>query len=339
MCSQTPHRRLLMHRPSRYRIFSTFSKLLFGTINKELLIFLFFLALSGSFWMMMSLNETYEKEICVPVRLVDVPRNVVITGELNDTVKAVIRDKGFTLVTYEFGHVLRPLSFKFSAYADEDKGKGVVPLADVQRQVQAQLYGSSKLLSVKPTDYDFYFTYGASKQVPVVFRGRVTASKSNYLAHTDFLPAEVTVYANKAQLDKVKYVEIEPFNLRNLQDTIHTTVRLQKIRGLKMVPATVRLSVYPDVLTEENIDVPITAVNMPEGLVLRTFPSKVTVRFTIGASQFRSIRPEMFRVMVDYQELSQNPSDKCNLQLVGVPKSVSKAKLDLQQVDYLIEQQ
>ena len=312
-----------MHRP-RYSLFSTLSKLLFGTVNKELLIFLFFLALSGIFWLMMTLNETYEKELCVPVRLTDVPRNVVVTGDLPDTVRITVRDKGFTLVTYEYGHVLRPLSFKFSAYADEDKGKGVVPLTDVQRQLQAQLYGSSKLLSVKPGEYDFYFTYGASKQVPVVFKGKVTASKSYYLAHTDFLPAEVTVYANKDQLDKVNYVEIEPFNLRNLQDTIHTTVRL---------------SVYPDVLTEETIDVPITAINMPEGFVLRTFPSKVTVRFTIGASLFRTIRPDMFKVVVDYNELSQNPSDKCTLQLIGVPHSVSKARLDFQRVDYLLEQQ
>ena len=312
-----------MHRP-RYSLFSTLSKLLFGTVNKELLIFLFFLALSGIFWLMMTLNETYEKELCVPVRLTDVPRNVVVTGDLPDTVRITVRDKGFTLVTYEYGHVLRPLSFKFSAYADEDKGKGVVPLTDVQRQLQAQLYGSSKLLSVKPGEYDFYFTYGASKQVPVVFKGKVTASKSYYLAHTDFLPAEVTVYANKDQLDKVNYVEIEPFNMRNLQDTIHTTVRL---------------SVYPDVLTEETIDVPITAINMPEGFVLRTFPSKVTVRFTIGASQFRTIRPDMFKVVVDYNELSQNPSDKCTLQLIGVPHSVSKARLDFQRVDYLLEQQ
>lgn len=78
---------------------------------------------------------------------------------------------------------------------------------------------------------------------------------------------------------------------------------------------------------------------MPEGFVLRTFPSKVTVRFTIGASLFRTIRPDMFKVVVDYNELSQNPSDKCTLQLIGVPHSVSKARLDFQRVDYLLEQQ
>ena len=308
---------------------------LFSGLNKEFLIFLFFLALSGAFWLLMTLNETMEREFKIPMRLSGVPRNAVITGELPDTVRVTVRDKGFTLVTYDF----RPLVFRFSNYADEDEGKGVIPLTDVQKQVLSQMYGSSKLLQVKPGAFDFYFTYGTSKKVPVVFRGKITTSKSYYLAHTEFYPSIVTVYANKQQLDKLQTVEIEPFNYRNLQDTIRQAVKIRKIRGVKIVPPTVRLSVYPDVLTEETIDVPITAINMPPGMVLRTFPSKVTVRFTIGASLFRTIKPNLFKVVVDYEELAANPSDKCTLQLRSVPRSVSKASLEIDRVDYLLEQQ
>ena len=308
---------------------------LFSGLNKEFLIFLFFLALSGAFWLLMTLNETMEREFKIPMRLSGVPRNAVITGELPDTVRVTVRDKGFTLVTYDF----RPLVFRFSNYADEDEGKGMIPLADVQKQVLSQMYGSSKLLQVKPGAFDFYFTYGTSKKVPVVFRGKITTNKSYYLAHTEFYPSMVTVYANKQQLDKLQTVEIEPFNYRNLQDTIRQAVKIRKIRGVKIVPPTVRLSVYPDVLTEETIDVPITAINMPPGMVLRTFPSKVTVRFTIGASLFRTIKPNLFKVVVDYEELAANPSDKCTLQLRSVPRSVSKASLEIDRVDYLLEQQ
>ena len=308
---------------------------LFSGLNKEFLIFLFFLALSGAFWLLMTLNETMEREFKIPMRLSGVPRNAVITGELPDTVRVTVRDKGFTLVTYDF----RPLVFRFSNYADEDEGKGMIPLADVQKQVLSQMYGSSKLLQVKPGKFDFYFTYGTSKKVPVVFRGKITTNKSYYLAHTEFYPSMVTVYANKQQLDKLQTVEIEPFNYRNLQDTIRQAVKIRKIRGVKIVPSTVRLSVYPDVLTEEAIEVPITAINMPPGMVLRTFPSKVTVRFTIGASLFRTIKPHLFKVVVDYEELAANPSDKCTLQLRSVPRSVSKASLEIDRVDYLLEQQ
>ena len=321
------------------QIFKVVGNFLFSSLNKEFLIFLFFLLLSGAFWLMMALNETYEEELKVPVRLVGMPRNAVMTDEPADTVKVTVRDKGFTLVTYKYGHWFRPLTFKFATYANEDQGHGAIPAADIIKQVQSQLYGSSKLLSVKPEKLDFYFTYGASKKVPIRFRGKISTSKSYYLAHTEFSPMMVTAYANKKVLDELKYVEIEPFNYRNLQDTIHQNVRLQKIRGVKLVPSTVRLSVYPDVLTEESIEVPVSAVNMPAGMVLRTFPSRVTVRFTIGASQFRMIRPEQFNVVVDYLTLAENPSDKCTLQLRSVPSSVSKARLELDKVDYLLEQQ
>ena len=321
------------------QIFKVVGNFLFSSLNKEFLIFLFFLLLSGAFWLMMALNETYEEELKVPVRLVGMPRNAAMTDEPADTVKVTVRDKGFTLVTYKYGHWFRPLTFKFATYANEDQGHGAIPAADIIKQVQSQLYGSSKLLSVKPEKLDFYFTYGASKKVPIRFRGKISTSKSYYLAHTEFSPMMVTAYANKKVLDELKYVEIEPFNYRNLQDTIHQNVRLQKIRGVKLVPSAVRLSVYPDVLTEESIEVPVSAVNMPAGMVLRTFPSRVTVRFTIGASQFRMIRPEQFNVVVDYQTLAENPSDKCTLQLRSVPSSVSKAKLELDKVDYLLEQQ
>jgi hypothetical protein len=287
---------------------------LFSGLNKEFLIFLFFLALSGAFWLMMTLNETMEREYKIPMRLVGTPRNAVITGDLPDTVRITVRDKGFTLITYAF----RPLNFKFNNYADETEGQGVIPVADVQKQILSQLYGSSKLLQVKPGKFDFYFTYGASKKVPVVFRGKITTSKSYYLAHTDFFPSTVTVYANKRQLDEVKSVEI---------------------RGVKVMPDMVRLAVYPDILTEETVDVPITAINMPPDKVLRTFPSKVSVKFTIGASLFRTIKPSQFTVIVDYNEIAANPSDKCTLQLRSVPRSVSKASLEMETVDYLLEQQ
>ena len=81
------------------RIYRGVRNFLFSQMNKQFLIFLFFLILSGMFWLMMTLNETYEKEICVPVRLGGQPKNVVVTTEMVDTVKVMVRDKGYTLAT------------------------------------------------------------------------------------------------------------------------------------------------------------------------------------------------------------------------------------------------
>ena len=45
---------------------------LFSNTNKEFLIFLFLLALSGFFWLFLALSESYEKEFAIPVTISDV---------------------------------------------------------------------------------------------------------------------------------------------------------------------------------------------------------------------------------------------------------------------------
>ena len=69
-----------MRKGRPFHTFSIFRNFLSRIISKEFLIFLFFLVLSGAFWLVMTLNETYEREFSIPLRMADVPRNVVITS-------------------------------------------------------------------------------------------------------------------------------------------------------------------------------------------------------------------------------------------------------------------
>ena len=41
---------------------------LFSRSSKEILLFLFFLVLSGAFWLSLTLNDTYEQEFAIPDR-------------------------------------------------------------------------------------------------------------------------------------------------------------------------------------------------------------------------------------------------------------------------------
>ena len=92
------------------------------------------------------------------------------------------------------------------------------------------------------------------------------------------------------------------------------------------MPQKVRMTIYPDILTEESIEVPIVAVNMPTGKMLRTFPSKVKLSFTVGGSRFRNIRPEQFMVVADYNDIANHPSDKMSCQVASVSRWHSPPK-------------
>lgn len=310
----------------------------FSTMNKEFLIFLFFLALSAVFWLSLALDDTYEKELRIPVSLSQVPGNVVLLSGGTDTVKVTVRDKGFGLMPYIMGHHLKPISLRFSTYANNETGRGTISSAEIQKQLQGQLYSSSKILSIKPDRMTFYFNYGQKKVVPVRMQGKVQPAHNFYLSHVSFWPQAVTVYAEKRLLDSITYAPTAYLNITNFEDTVKQAVRLKSIRGVKFVPSVVTMGLYPDVLTEGTVEVPVTAVNMPEGKVLRTFPAKVTVHFVVGTKLFRTVRPEQFRVTADYNDIAKNPA-KCPVRLKSFPKSVRNVRLEVSQVDYLMEQQ
>ena len=104
---------------------------LFSKTNKEFLIFLFFLALSGFFWLFLALNESYEKEFAIPVTITDVPKNIMLTSDETDTVKITIRDKGTTLLTYMYGKALPQVRISYKTYARND-GTGSIPMGELQ---------------------------------------------------------------------------------------------------------------------------------------------------------------------------------------------------------------
>ena len=174
--------------------------------------------------------------------------------------------------------------------------------------------------------------------MPVRWSGRVIPEELYFISRVDYMPDSVTVYASDEKLDSINMVYTETLNYANFRDTLSITCNLAKIKGVKVVPDRVKINFFTDVLTEENIEgVPIQGINLPEGKVLRTFPSKVNVSFVTGVSIFRNLRPEDFTVVADYNEIKRHPSEKCRISLKSVPQGISRARLDVTLVDYLIE--
>ena len=320
------------------KFWSVLKGLLFSKGNKEFLIFLSFLALSGVFWLFMTLNETYEREFSIPVTVTNVPKNVVLTSDETDTVRMTIRDKGITLVTYMYGDGLRNIRINFSSYA-RNNGMGIISAAELQKLAYQQLASGSRITSVKPEKMEYYFNYGAKKRVPVRWSGRVIPDELYFISRVQYWPDSVDVYASTEKLDSINTMYTEQLNYANFRDTLLVNVHLSRGKGVKTVPDMVKVGFFTDVLTDEDIEgVPIEGINMPPGKVLRTFPARVTVHFVTGVSVYKNLKIEDFTVVADYKEMKANPSEKCRIYLKKAPPGISRARLNVDAVDYLIEE-
>ncbi len=318
--------------------FKAIRNFLFSNMNKQFFIFLFFLFLSAVFWLMLTLNETYEQELRVPAHIVNVPKNVVLTSPSTDTVRITVRDKGWMLLSYLYGEKRPALTINFKAF-DRGNGGGIVSTSELKRQADLQFETSSKLTSIKPEKLEFFYNNGERKRVPIRWTGRVIPEQLYFISNVSYQPDSVDVYASHEKLDSIRVIYTEPLNHVGFRDTLLISCKLSHQTDVKVVPDRINVIFYTDVLTEESINVPVKCLNLPEGKVLRTFPAKVRVNFVAGVEDIKGLNEEDFVVVADYLEIEQKPSEKCNIYLRSVPQGINRATLSTKQVDYLIEEE
>ncbi len=304
--------------------------------SKEFLIFLFFLAMSAAFWLLSVLNDTYEEEYDVELSIVDVPQEVVITQSLSDTVKVRLRDKGFNLIKYYFSDDLRPISLYFALYANS-KGRGYVSATDLQKILLMRLASTTAIVSIKADRWDFYYNHGARKRIAVRMDGEFRPAENYFITQTQVYPDSVTVYAEESAFDTIKAVFTETQSMHNLKESQNLQVALQSITGAKIEPKIVKLKVNVEQLTEVTLNVPVQPINMPEGMLLKTFPARVDVVAAVGIERSKKLRPEQFAVVADFKDLPEDPSQKLKLRVYMQPTGVVKTTIKENMVDYVIE--
>ncbi len=298
-------------------------------------IFLVFLVLSGLFWLSTALNDSYDCELDLPVAIKNVPANVVLTNDSIDIVRVTVRDKGYTLLQYARRKGVMPVEIDFSAYPKQN-GKCVVSASELHKLITKRLQNSTSVSTVKPDKMDLCYVEGTGKSVSVRLTGNFTPAKNYYLEHTEIEPSRVTLYASPGEIDSIQYVFTENLQMKNFSDTVSATVKIKQMPRMKTVPDEVTVTFFPDILTEDEAEVRITTVNVPDGTILRTFPSRVKVKYTVGVSMYRNVNLSQFKIQADYGSITES-TDKCRLSLVQIPKGVKQASLETSEVDYLIE--
>lgn len=305
--------------------------------SREFLIFLFFFLVASGFWLLQTLNNDYEAEFSIPVRVKDVPNSVVFTSEPPSEVRVRVKDKGTVLLNYMLGKSFFPISLSFLDYKGKDNHVKIYA-SEFEKKILSQLNVSSKILSIKPDTLDYIYSEGKSKLVPVRFRGKVTAGLQYYVSDTICEPDSVLIYAPAGMLDTLTVAYTQTMDMENISDTTRQRVALAPMKGVKFVPNSVEMIFPVDIYTEKTVEVPLHGINFPADKALRTFPSKVQITFQVGLKRFRSIKASDFLINVSYEELLKLGSDKYTVKLKSIPPGISQIRIIPEQVDFLIEQ-
>lgn len=304
-------------------------------MNRNFLLFLFFLLLSASFWLFLALDDEYERDFTVAVSLKHVPEDVVITTDLPSSIHVVLKDKGSELMRYQYSG-LPTINVDFRNY-DQHSGHVTISVSDMAKSLSQKLLATTKLVSVKPDKMEYYFNYGLNVKMPVRLRSSIKTEDLYGISSVRVIPDSVTVYAISDVLDTMSNVYTEPLYVSGLSSDETRTVALTAVRGAKFEPNKVKVRIDVDQMTEKTVLVPIRWVNFPATKVLRTFPSKVKIVFQVGMSMYRKITADDFVLVLRYDDLLKETDGKVSLSLKSLPAGISHVRIVPSQVEFLIE--
>ena len=304
--------------------------------SKSFLTFLFFLTLSTAFWCFEAFKEVNTVEISVPLRLTNVPENVVVTTELPKEVRISLRDKNSSLFFYRYFQTMAPVEIDFSHYANPSCHVRL-PKEDVRRGLKNNFETSTELLGLRPDTLEYFYSYGTSKTVDTRLQGKLAPADGYYIVRQELHPALATVYATERQLDTISAALTLPYYHTDLTESFSTQIYLQDVKGAKFLPDTVRLSVEVDRLVEKTLALPVQPLNFPEDVRLRTFPMKVNVTFQVGMKEFRNVTEADFKLVLDANDLTDATANTCAVRIVEQPAAAFRLRLSQSEVEFLIE--
>lgn len=318
-------------------------KFLLATGSKQFLIFLFFVFISFSFWLIQVLNDQFETDVKIALRLKDIPENTIITRELPDQLTVRVRDKGIALLNYTIGSYidgsLSPIKIKFN---ETRQHEGTITLRNtrIEELVKERLSPTTHLLKLRPDTLCYTFTREKGRRIPVIRRGTLTATERHYVSSCTLSPDTVTVYAPTRQLDTITAAYTIPTDITQETDsTTHKTLTLANIPGVKFVPSQTQATMHVDILSEKTLEIPVQTINVPTGRRLKTFPQTVKITFNVGLSKYKDITPDNFFICADYNTLRNTSAQpRCKLRLMSFPPEISNPRFTPLEADYLIEE-
>ena len=318
------------------------SKAKFGQFvkSKKINVFGAFLILSFLMLVIIKLSENYDETLTYELSFKNLPENEVLN--LEKTPKLSVGVKGFGF--YLFKEYFRRKKIVVDFDRDVSKtGSAYVWLTkahknDIQRQIGSRL----ELDFIRPDTLKFPFEVLSMKKVPIKLNAEVSYVQGyDSLEGLKFNPDSVNVVGSEEALKSVEIIETQLLQLSDISSDIKAKIALRKPKSsgkLRLPQNEVTINSKVTKFTEGNFEIPIKLINVPKNLKINYFPKSISVSFLVSLNDFKSVEPEDFEIVCDYEAVLNSESTFLIPKLTKESDKVKNVQMRQKKVEYIINQ-
>ncbi len=206
----------------------------------------------------------------------------------------------------------------------------------LKQDIEDHLSSELEIVSILPDTLFFEFADRIFKKVPVVSKlNPVPATQYMIRGKIQFEPDSINISGANPIVDTINYVFTESKDILSLNADYKKEVDLEKISGVNFSEKEVEAKINVEKFTEGSQKIILNIINVPDSLIIRTFPKEVTVTYFVALSDYEKVLPQLFEAVVDFNETtSQN---KLNIKILNSPDYIKSLRYNPKSVEYIIE--
>ena len=298
-------------------------------------VFLLFLGITLFFWWSQTMNQNYETQMKIPVLVADVPDAVRMTSSPVRQITVSLSGKGSSLKKSGRRGSRQVLRVSNSAFT-MSHGHASYATSHLRDSIAAMLPPSVTIHSISPDSLVYQYAMQRSLKLPVEFEGTTESQDQFFLERIEFSPDSVIAKILLADT-AVHRAVADVSQIALTSDTIIRTVALKAVPGVIFSQDEVNMTVLSQQYTEKSLEVPITGVNFPEYVSLKSFPARAVLTVWVKMSEYDRVTAADFQVVVDYNDIAGSDASKARLRIYSQPANVRNVRLQTRTVDYLME--
>ncbi|MFC2104550.1 hypothetical protein ACFLS4_04270, partial [Bacteroidota bacterium] len=310
--------------------------------DRRLIVFLFFVVLSTIFWFLNQLEKEYVAEISLPVRFTNFPSDKILVNELPKHFELRVRAHGYKLLEYKISNKFLPfsinvnsLTLRLHSKSSYDKLFSLTRL--LNKEIEDQISSELEVVSISPDTLFFEFADRVFKKVPVVSKLNPIPA-TQYMIHgkIHFEPDSITISGANSIIDTTECIYTRQADLFDLNTDYNNDIKLEKINSVNFSEDKVDVIINIEKFTEGSQIIKLDIINVPDSLIVRTFPKEITVTYFVALSDYEKVLPQLFEAVVDYNEIT-NQENKLNISIKNSPDYVKSLRYKPKSVEYIIE--
>ena len=291
-----------------------------GLKKRKVKVFLVFLLCASLAWLINKLSQTYTSNTTFQVEYINIPEEFLLANTPKEEIQVRLQAVGFQFLGYE----LKPKHIQLDVSKVMHKDDSYYLTSDqIRIQLEAQLNNYSTL-----TDFDSDIIYFDFKHI---IEGEIKV-----------IPDSIQVSGPKSQIDSIRNIRTEVIKKDDLNNSFTDEVALKlpkQLKGTTFSNDVVMVSAKIVKFSERVIEVPVTVINLPESIKVRTFPEIIEVRCQGTLEHLKELSADDFAVEADYSKISKESGNSLTVQLAQYPKTLNNAVISTNEVEFILRRE